>query len=128
MTNKGLIVATLFTLSLLMGALTGIAFSEKKRADNFAAGYEIDNKSPEPSFIQTEKPKKPVAVSEKYMLTLTDTQIMIYKISADGSMQVIDEKPIDKDGLRREDYEKLYKGISFDALSDARETLEDYIN
>ena len=129
MTKRGLLIVFLFSLSLLLGALTGIALANKKRADYMAQNsYELQKESPKPTFIQTEIPKTAAAVPEKYMLALTDTQIMLYKIGADGSMQVIDEKPIDREGLRREDYEKLYKGITFDTMKAAREALEDYIN
>ena len=129
MSRKGLLITSLFILSMLLGVFTGLHFGKKESADFSSADeIQISRESPAPTFIQTEKPKTEASVSEKYMLTLTDTQIMLYKIGSDGGMQVIDEKPIDKNGLRREDFEKLYKGITFDTMSEARETLEDYIN
>ena len=33
-----------------------------------------------------------------------------------------------RDNVKAEDYEKLFAGVSFDTISEARETLEDYIN
>lgn len=128
MSNKGLFIILMFSLSLLLGVCTGMSIATKERAELLSAKADMPPaETPAPSFVQTEKPKE-VSLPEKYVLTLTDTEIIIYKSNTDGSMQIIEEKPIDKDGLRIKDYEMLYSGISFDTLSEAREMLEDYIN
>ena len=129
MSKKALLITLMFLLSILLGVFTGVTLATKERSEFLAAkAKQRPEETPAPTFIQTEKPSAEVSVPEKYLLTLTDTQIIIYKTNADGSMQIIEQKPIDKEGLRREDFENLYKGITFDTLTEARETLEDYIN
>ena len=128
MSNKGLFIMLMFSVSLLLGVCTGMVLATKERADFLAAKAEMPpEETPKPTFVLPEQPKE-VSLPEKYILTITDTQIIIYKTNADGSMQTVEEKPIDKDGLRVKDYEKLYSGIEFHTLEEARETLEDYIN
>ena len=128
MSNKGLFIMLMLSVSLLLGVCTGMVLGTKERADFLAAKAETPSaETPKPTFVLPEQPQE-VSLAEKYILTITDTQIIIYKTNADGSMQAIVEKPIDKDGLRTKDYEKLYGGIEFHTLQEARETLEDYIN
>ena len=76
----------------------------------------------------TPQSEAPVFDSEQYVVTLSDTKILIYKISHDGSMQTIEEKAIDTGSIPREDYAKLYSGIIVSTLEEAKQIVEDYIS
>jgi len=140
MSKKIVLFSLLFLLSVACGITAGILYV-KNNSDNLAMATEVkpvkQTELPPPiEFQSQEEPEPeaeipadvPVYESEKYVVTLSDTKILIYKISSDGSMQTVEEKPVSTGSIPREDYQKLYSGIVVDSLESAIELLEDYIS
>ena len=139
MTKKIVLIALLFALSTGCGITAGILYIRNNEKST-AVAEEIKNEYTEftpnedfqikeETYTEPELPENvPVYESEKYVVTLSDTKIIIYKISSDGSMQTIEEKPISPGSIPREDYGKLYSGIIVDTLESAKELVEDYIS
>lgn len=131
MTGKGWSVVILLCLALLGGAGAGYFTASRQSGADAVIAEDIEAVEPpeeENDFIIPPEPEKKTASTERYMVTLSDNRLFIYKISADGSMQMIEDKEIDSASLRRDDYGTLFKGITFDTLTEARELLEDYVN
>ena len=131
MTRKGWSVVLLFCLALFGGISAGYFTASRSEITDTVIAEDIEKpqlSAEEETFIVPEESEKEVAGTERYMVTLSDSRLFIYKISADGSMQLIEDKEIDSASLRREDFTALFKGITFDTLTEARELLEDYVN
>ena len=128
MSKKHLIIVLLFALALLGGVCTGLLVSSEpeQMAQTSAAEEKTAPTVEEMPFVEIEPAVKTVS-SEKYMVTLSDNKLFIYKITSDNLMEIIEEKEIDSNALRREDYEELFKGITVDTLTQAREIAEDYV-
>lgn len=128
MSKKYLIIVLLFALALLGGVCTGLFVSSEpgQMAETSAAEEKTALTVEETPFVEVEPAVKPVS-SEKYMVTLSDNKLFIYKISSDNLMEIIEEKEIDSNALRREDYGELFRGITVDTLTQAREIAEDYV-
>ncbi len=137
--KKAALISLLFVLSMLCGVLAGISYikteappishAEELPYDDLAlsaAQTPIISTTPTPEEF-TEKEAE-VFESEQYVVTLSDTKILIYKIASDGSMQTIVEKAVDTGSIPREDYHKLYSGIIVPTLEEAKEIVEDYIS
>lgn len=138
--KKAAFISLLFVLSMLCGVLAGISYikteappishAEELPYDDLALSttqtpFITDTPAPREEFTQEEAE---VFESEQYVVTLSDTKILIYKIASDGSMQTIDEKNVDTGSIPREDYHKLYSGIIVPTLEEAKEIVEDYIS
>ena len=137
--KKIVLVSLLFILSMLCGIFAGIGFiktenpplSHAEALPKANAETDIDL----PSLVSTPMPREEftekeaeVFESEQYVVTLSDTKILIYKIASDGSMQTIEEKAIDTGSIPRDDYHKLYSGIVVATLQEAKSIVEDYIS
>ena len=134
MTKKGLGVIILLFLSLFGGIFAGYMSSFRTEIPNEISaedyGGPVTEESVKDPFILTPEPETEVSATdnEKYMLTLSDSRLFIYRILPDGSMEVIEEKTVNTSSLRRDDYSELFKGIVFDTVTQAREVMEDYVN
>ena len=137
--KKAALISLLFVLSMLCGVLAGISYI-KTEAPPISHAEELPYDDLALSAAQTpiisttltpeEFTEKEAEVfeSEQYVVTLSDTKILIYKIASDGSMQTIVEKAVDTGSIPREDYHKLYSGIIVPTLEEAKEIVEDYIS
>ena len=135
MKNKTILTIFLFLLSFLGGTVAGIGYfslqdtpktvpmaleSAPPMTENeFVSTEEETEKAPDKNTVQVQK-------SEQYVVSLSDTKITIYKVSADGSMQKVEEKKVDPGSIPSSDYEKLFSGIVVDTLEEAKIILEDY--
>ena len=133
MTKKGWSVVILFCLALIAGISIGYFTSGGTANTDIIAAEKYDKHEQDEKentfVIKPEADKEVASVNkEKYMVSLSDNRLFIYKISSDGSMEVIENKEVDSASLRSEDYGTLFKGIIFDTLTEAREVLEDYVN
>ena len=134
MTKKGFSVILALFLTLFGGIIAGYFLSYSSNDSNSIAAEELSEsvseaEDEEPFVLAETQEKKASAINtEKYLLTLSDNKIFIYKIMSDGSMTEIEEKEVNTSALRREDCGELFKGIIFDTVTQAREVLEDYAN
>ena len=139
MNKKVLLISGMFILSMLCGVFAGIAYIKtetpqiskvKSQTKDIPEIYEItpqdDTNITED--IEFSEKNEPVFESEQYVVTLSDTKILIYKIASDGSMQTIEEKNVDTGSIPMEDYQKLYSGILVPTLEEAKGIVEDYIS
>ena len=129
MSNKHLLIVLAFTLAILGGVCTGMFTADRAEPQETAAAEETKSPDEVPQTFVTPEPVSQTALSdEKYLVTVSDSYLFIYEISADNSMQIVEEKKIDSNSLRRDDYETLFKGITVDTLTEARELAEDYVS
>ncbi len=139
MNKKVLLISGMFILSMLCGIFAGIAYIKtetpqitkaKSQTQYIEEIYETTPEVDTDADKNDEFAEKNEAVfeSEQYVVTLSDTKILIYKIASDGSMQTIEEKNIDTGSIPMEDYQKLYSGILVPTLEDAKSLVEDYIS
>ncbi len=134
--KKNIILLTsLCILSAFCGIISGILFfkTENNNLARAETTNEIENTPlPEITFQNKEEENPPeeayVFESEQYVVTLSDTKIIIYKVSHDGSMQTVEEKLVDTGSIPREDYAKLYSGIIVTTLDEAKQIVEDFIS
>ena len=133
MNKNWFLIIMLFILSATLGVVSGIYFFRTEN-QNIARAEVPEVTTGESEMVlrheETPSPTEEVYVfkNEQYVVTLSDTKILIYKIAHDGSMQTVEEKPIDTGSLPREDYAKLYSGIIVETLDAAKEIVEDYIS
>ncbi|MBQ7718483.1 MAG: BofC C-terminal domain-containing protein [Clostridia bacterium] len=133
MTKKGWSIVLLFFLALSGGIGVGYFTSGGTEDSDIIAAEEYgeqDYGNKYEDFVIPKEENKEVssAGKEKYMISLSDNRLFIYKISEDGSMEIIEDKEVDTASLNSDDYGTLFKGIIFDTLTEAREILEDYVN
>ena len=139
MNKKVLLISCMFILSMLCGVFAGIAYIKtetpqiskaKSQTEDIEEFYETVPHDDTDITEDIEFAEKSEAVfeSEQYVVTLSDTKILIYKIASDGSMQTIEEKNIDTGSIPMEDYQKLYSGILVPTLEEAKGIVEDYIS
>ncbi len=136
MTGKGWSVVLFSVLILLAGIIMGYITSSRQTKTNMIAAQEppvsedIQEEKPKEPFLVPSEPEKEAAAvnTEKYMVTLSDNRLFIYKIMTDGTMEQVEDKEVDTASLRHDDYGELYKGIIFDTITEAREVMEDYVN
>lgn len=132
MKRNTLLIVLLFSLALLSGVCVGLLTATNEEVPPVAVAEEAAQPSPvlrpSPSPEVTLEPQREVSIQEKYMVSMTDSKIFIYKISANGDMQIVEEKPINARALPQSDYESLFQGIIVDTLLDAKEMVEDYIS
>ena len=121
-------------LALCCGSLAGIAAgfltsSGNKEAPPSVIKAETVRKEPAPNnFEEPVITETEASETDRYMVSLGDNKLYIYKISPGGSMQIVEEKTVNTDCLRRDDFEALNKGIEVSSLTEARELAEDYVN
>ena len=140
MNFKPILISTLFVIAALLGVLTGMVYvknnniSPKAYATEHSSTAKKDSTLPQetiPVILEKETPspsEAPVFDSEQYVVTMSDTKILIYKIAHDGSMQTIEEKHIDTGSIPRDDYARLYSGIIVATLEEAKQIVEDFIS
>ena len=126
MKKQYIVLPLIFILSAVAGIAAGFFTVPKEKTQ--ISNINIENVKTEstPSPTPTFQIEKQVAVTEKYLVTLSDTMLIIYKINSDGSMQLVEEKPINTFAIPETDFEALYKGVTFETLTEARELLEDF--
>lgn len=139
MSKKVLLISGMFILSMLCGIFAGITYIKTETPQITKAKSETEyieeiyESTPQIDTDTTEnnefvEKNEAVFESEQYVVTLSDTKILIYKIASDGSMQTIEEKNIDTGSIPMEDYQKLYSGILVPTLEEAKGIVEDYIS
>ncbi len=126
MKKQYIVLPLIFILSAVAGIAAGFFTVPKEKTQISNINTENVKTESTPSPTPTFQIEKQVAVTEKYLVTLSDTMLIIYKINSDGSMQLVEEKPINTSSIPETDFEVLYKGVTFETLTEARELLEDF--
>ena len=126
MKKQYIVLPIIFILSAVAGIAAGFFTVPKEKTQISNINTENVKTESTPSPTPTFQIEKQVAVTEKYLVTLSDTMLIIYKINSDGSMQLVEEKPINTSSIPETDFEVLYKGVTFETLTEARELLEDF--
>ena len=126
MKKQYIVLPLIFILSAVAGIAAGFFTVPKEKTQISNINTENVKTESTPSPTPTFQIEKQVAVTEKYLVTLSDTMLIIYKINSDGSMQLVEEKPINTFAIPETDIEALYKGVTFETLTEARELLEDF--
>lgn len=126
MKKQYIVLPLIFILSAVAGIAAGFFTIPKEKTQISNINTENVKTESTPSPTPTFQIEKQVAVTEKYLVTLSDTMLIIYKINSDGSMQLVEEKPINTSSIPETDFEVLYKGVTFETLTEARELLEDF--
>ena len=126
MKKQYIVLPLIFILSAVAGIAAGFFTVPKEKTQISNINSENVKTESTPSPTPTFQIEKQVAVTEKYLVTLSDTMLIIYKINSDGSMQLVEEKPINTSSIPETDFEVLYKGVTFETLTEARELLEDF--
>lgn len=126
MKKQYIVLPLIFILSAVAGIAAGFFTVPRETPQKLNINSESVKAESTPSPTPTFQIEKQVAVTEKYLVTLSDTMLIIYKINSDGSMQLIEEKPINTSSIPETDFEALYKGVTFETLTEARELLEDF--
>lgn len=124
-----ILTVLLCTLALVCGVCAGL-LSAQNNNDSGVIAEEFKTQA-QPVAEEEKKEnfvaQREVISSDKYMVCLTDTQFCIYKISADGTSQLVEatdfSSPIESAELSR-----FYPGVYVDTLQEARELIEDYIS
>ena len=126
MKKQYIVLPLIFILAAVAGIAAGFFTVPKEKTQISNINTENVKTESTPSPTPTFQIEKQVAVTEKYLVTLSDTMLIIYKINSDGSMQLVEEKPINTSSIPETDFEVLYKGVTFETLTEARELLEDF--
>lgn len=127
MKKQSILFPLIFIFSAAAGVAAGFLTVPKNDTPSLSnAENDIVRVESTPTPSPTFKVEKQVSVSEKYLVSLNDTKLTIYKINTDGSMQLIEEKPVNTSAIPENDFEALYKGVTFNTLTEARELLEDF--
>ena len=79
------------------------------------------------SVQQTEEVTPQPLKNEKYMLTLDDNGLSVYKVNLDSTVEYLYSKNVNREALRSEDISKLYQGITVDSEDEVRRILEDFV-
>lgn len=125
MKAKSLLTVLLCALALVGGVYAGLIMAERENGSGGVVAEEKAQEEPqEPAEFVAEKD---VSSGDKYMVCLTDTQFCIYKISADGSSQLVEATDFSP-AIKSAELSRFYPGVFVDTLDEARELVEDYIS
>lgn len=135
--KKAVAYVFVFSISFALGAISGIAISGMNRDGMARAFIEPQpTKSQKPQTILSSKttaePKESDPEDEtdnsRYLLSLSDDNISVYKVLQNGQTEFLYKKTVDSSALRDEDYTRLCSGIMVYSEKEAIEILEDFIS
>ncbi len=128
--KKLLPIATLLCVGFLLGTAAGFFafYIPEKRVempkDNLAV-VAAGTPQPTPTLPISPLPT-PKEEKSRFLLTLSGETICIYELLPGGKTVLLQEKGIQLDHLRQEDYETLCRGYTVQSLEEAKALCEDF--